>query len=89
MSPRTRLQNDKNLADNVRNMVDGGTFDAASEAALMNWLMGFKRATTIEEASQAYNRIIGAIEYLQALRTIADAPRAIPAPLPDNLNHKA
>jgi len=88
MSPRTRLQNDKSLASNVQNMVDGGVFDAASEAALANLVMQCKRVGTIEEAAQAYNRIVGAVEYLTAIQTIADVPKPSPSRLSDNLNHK-
>ena len=49
MSPRTKLLNNKSLADKVRDMVDGEVFDTAADAAMLQYIESMPASFKIEE----------------------------------------
>jgi len=90
MSPRTKLLNNKALADKVRDMVDGEVFDTAADAALLQYTESLPVTHSTEDHASNYNRIQGAIEFLKTLRTIVDVPQSNTVKgLPPNLDFKA
>ncbi len=89
MSPRTKLLNNKALADKVRDMVDSEVFDTAADAAMLQYIESIPNVSTAEDHASAHNRVQGAIEFLRMFRRIADVPRAESRGLPANLDFKA
>lgn len=89
MSPRTKLLNNKPLADKVRDMVDGEVFDTAADAALLQYIESLPVVSTYEDHASAHNRIQGAMEFLKVFRRIADVTKPHTTPDPDNLNPRA
>jgi len=90
MSPRTKLLNNKPLADKVRDMVDGEVFDTAADAALLQYIEELPSVDSMDRYAIKAAQIDGAKGFLKLFRRIADAttPRQ-KAGLPDNLDFKA
>lgn len=90
MSPRTKLLNNKALADKVRDMVDGEVFDTAADAALLQYIEALPLASSAESITINLGRVLGAKEFLALFRTIADIPKPNDVKgLPPNLDFKA
>jgi len=90
MSPRTKLLNNKALADKVRDMVDGEVFDTAADAALLQYVSSLSIPLSIEQHAMNYAKVAGAKEFLTMFRRIADiaTPSTVKG-LPPNLDFKA
>jgi len=90
MSPRTKLLNNKALADKVRDMVDGEVFDTAADAALLQYVSSLPIPLSVEQHAMNYAKVAGAMEFLTMFRRIADmtTPTSVKG-LPPNLDFKA
>lgn len=89
MSPRTKLLNNKPLADRVRDMVDGEVFDTAADVALLQLIEEVPKTNTIEQNALTNAYIMGARDFLKLFRRIADVTKPYTTPDPDNLNPRA
>jgi len=90
MSPRTKLLNNKALADKVRDMVDGEVFDTAADAALLQYVSSLSIPLSIEQHAMNYAKVAGAMEFLTMFRRIADITKPTDVKgLPPNLDFKA
>lgn len=89
MSPRTKLLNNKAMADKVRDMVDSELFDMAADAALLQYIETMHIPISMEDNAMVAARILGAKDFLSVFRRIADVQRPASTGLPDNLNFKA
>lgn len=89
MSPRTKLLNNKPLADKVRDMVDGEVFDTAADAALLQYMDTLNIPIDMEQNALNCAKIMGARDFLKVFRRIADVTKPHTTPDPDNLNPRA
>ena len=90
MSPRTKLLNNKALADKVRDMVDGEVFDTAADAALLQYIEMMHVPITMEDNALVAAKILGVKDFLKVFRRIADISKPTDVKgLPPNLDFKA
>ncbi len=75
MSPRQRIVQNTALADEIRAMLHSPRFEAAQEAALIEFVMNQSRANEGSSAIGSHFELEGAKRFLAILTTIADTPK--------------
>jgi len=77
------------LASAHRDLVVSSAFREALNAALIQQLMDIPFTYDIDEAVAAYNRLMGARDFITHLLNLAEAPKTPTKPPNDNLDYKA
>lgn len=88
LTPKKHFQDKKQFADSHRELVVSDRFREAVHAALLDQVMSLPMTYDPVEAQAAYNRIMGARDFVEHLLNLAEVTKTPPDPLPTNLNHK-
>jgi hypothetical protein len=85
-SPRTRFQQDVLSVTKHRAMLEMPSFTAATDAAMLQYQAELAaRCNDGNSAAAMGFKLLGAHEYLQTLKLLAESPRPAPAVPNDNL----
>jgi hypothetical protein len=87
LTPRAKFQADKTQSRAHQDLVTNEGFRNACQAALLEQILGMPSVTDPIEQAAAYNRIMGATEYLRHLLSIAEQTPPPKEKLPQNLNY--
>ena len=87
LTPKKDFIAKKAFADAHRELVVSTQFREALHAALLDQIMAMPMTYDSAESIAAYNRIMGARDFIQHLLNLAEVTKAPPEPLPTNLNH--
>lgn len=88
LTPKKHFQEKKVMAEHHRELVVSDAFREALHASLIDQVMAMPMTYDPVEAQAAYNRIMGARDFIQHLLTIAEMPKDPPKPTSTNLNHE-
>jgi hypothetical protein len=87
LTPKKELQANKALTDRLGELMMSGEFRLAVHAALIEQVLAAP-ATTDPVISAAHDQqILGARAFILQLLNIAEQTKAVPQPLPTNLDH--
>lgn len=87
LTPKKEFQSNKLLSDRVGELMMSLDFRQAIHAALLEQVLAAPSTTDPGIAAAHYQQIIGARAFLQQLLNIAEVTKAVPQPLPTNLDH--
>jgi hypothetical protein len=87
LNPRAQFQEQVEYAKFHRELVVTDRFRDALHASLLEQVLGLPQTYDQVEAAAAYNRIMGARDYIQHLLNIAEQAKPVPDRLPTNLDH--
>lgn len=88
LTPRQKFQEDKIATKFHLELVMQSRFRDACHAALLEQVLAMPMTYDTAEAAAAYNRIMGARDYIVHLLSIAEDKKPIPTPPTGNLNHR-
>ena len=88
LTPRAKFQANVQQARVHQDLVANEGFRNACEAALLELILGMPSITDPTEQAAAYNRIMGATEYVRHLLSIAEQTVPPKEKLPHNLNYQ-
>lgn len=88
LNPRQHFQRLTQSADFHRELVSTDRFRDAIQAALLEQIMSLPQSYEPNEAVAAYNRIMGARDFIYHLMNIAETPKSLSRPPTGNLDHK-
>ena len=88
LTPRAKFQANVAQARVHQDLVTNEGFRNACEAALLEQILGMPSVTDPTEQAAAYNRIMGATEYIRHLLSIAEQTPPPKEQLPHNLNYQ-
>jgi len=87
LQPKKDFQGDKLLADRVGEAMLSADFRKAIHAALMEQVLAAPATTDPVQSAAHYQQILGARAFVLQLLNIAEQTKAVPQPLPTNLDH--
>ena len=87
LTPKQRFRENKPLVSRHQEVVVSESFRAAVEAAIVDQVMSMPLTYDPNEAAAAYNRIVGAREFLNHLLNIAEQAKPLPPTPSLNLDH--
>jgi hypothetical protein len=88
LNPRQSYHEDQIAAKFHRDLVTQSRFRDACHAALLEQIIGLPLTYEVTEAAAAYNRIIGARDFITHLLNIAEEKKPAPVTPSANLNHR-
>lgn len=88
LTPKKDFHGKKQFAEAHRDLVVATNFREALNAALLEQVLNLPVTTNHDEAVAAYNQIIGSRLFINQLLNIAEVTKAVPQPLPTNLDHQ-
>lgn len=88
LTPRQKFQEDKTATKFHQELVVLSRFRDACHAALLEQILALPMTYDTAEAAAAYNRIMGARDYIVHLLSIAEAQKPVPLPPTANLNYR-
>ncbi len=90
-TPKARFQESGQNVSNHRDLIGSREFERATDFALLEYQrqLSMQDISNLNTAAAAHIKMLGAMEFLQVLRNLSEAP-TVPrmAPLTDNLDHK-
>lgn len=89
LNPRKKFQESKDFVRSHLDLVVSNSFLTAMQAALVEQVMALPMTYDPNEAAAAYNRIIGARDFINHLLNIAEISKQPPTPVSVNLDHTA
>ena len=87
LTPKKDFQEKKQFATAHRDLVVSTQFRESLHAALLDQIITMPMTYDPVEAAAAYNRIMGARDFITHLLNVAEQTKPLPEPLPTNLNH--
>lgn len=87
LTPKKDFQGKKQFADAHRDLVVSTPFREALHAALIDQIMAMPMTYDPSESVAAYNRIMGARDFISHLLNIAEMSKTPPTTPPANLDH--
>lgn len=87
LTPRTKFQENKAYLQSHQELVVSDRFRCALEASLVEMVLSMPMTYDAVEAAAAYNRIMGARDFVAHLLNIAEGPKEPKTPQPLNLDH--
>jgi len=87
LNPKKEFQGDKKLADRIGELMLSVDFRQAIHAALIEQVLAAPATTDPVISAAHYQQILGARTFILQLLNIAEQSKAVPQPLPTNLDH--
>lgn len=89
-TPKARFMESNDSCSKHRTMIDSNEFQRAADFAMLEYQARIATQTEPQAAAVMGLKVMGALEFLQTLRNLAEpAQRVIPLRPQDNLNHNA
>jgi hypothetical protein len=87
LTPKKQFQANKQLADRIGELMMSPDFRSAIHAALLEMILNQPTTSDPVLSAAHHQQIVGARAFILQLLNIAEQTKAVPQPLPTNLDH--